>query len=222
MGRNFRHWTPHYAVSRLALEWYQRRHPRAPWLTKRACELLEQWLTPSDEGLEWGSGRSTLWLSERVRKLISVEHHPYWYRRICADLDRRKIANVEYHFAPIPCESQDGQTQYVQIADSLPPESLDFVLVDGQHRDYCAQLALALLKPGGLLILDNAEQFLPHESLTPNAIGAGGRPPSERWQHVARGLAGWRCIWTSNGVWDTALFARSVADAERTCRRGAA
>jgi putative heme iron utilization protein len=49
-------------------------HPNWPWLTKEAILLLERLLRPDDIGLEFGSGRSTIWFAERVEKLISIEH----------------------------------------------------------------------------------------------------------------------------------------------------
>jgi len=41
---------------------YEKTHPDAPWLTAHAIAFLVDWLRPEDTGVEWGSGRSTLWL----------------------------------------------------------------------------------------------------------------------------------------------------------------
>jgi hypothetical protein len=46
-------------------------HPDVPWLTRQAVEILEDWLKPGYVGLEWGSGRSTLWFARRVSHLTS-------------------------------------------------------------------------------------------------------------------------------------------------------
>ncbi|MCK5642361.1 MAG: hypothetical protein KAJ19_16255 [Gammaproteobacteria bacterium] len=48
-----------------------RMHPDVPWLTRQAVEILEDWLKPGYVGLEWGSGRSTLWFARRVSHLTS-------------------------------------------------------------------------------------------------------------------------------------------------------
>ncbi len=39
---------------------YERRHPAAPWLTPEAIRPLSTMLA-SNRGLEFGSGRSTIW-----------------------------------------------------------------------------------------------------------------------------------------------------------------
>ena len=40
--------------------------PEAPWLPREVVQFLDSWLTPAHLGLEWGSGRSTLWLARRT------------------------------------------------------------------------------------------------------------------------------------------------------------
>lgn len=84
--RSFRHWTPRYIWNRLALMADERRHPDAPWLTRTMVEILETWLRPGDVGLEFGSGRSTIWFARRVGHLTSVEHHPGWYAKVKQNL----------------------------------------------------------------------------------------------------------------------------------------
>ena len=75
MKRSFRHWTFRYLIDRTELLLYERRHPDLPWLTREAVDFLASWLQPSDHGLEWGSGRSTVWLAQRVSRLVSIEHN---------------------------------------------------------------------------------------------------------------------------------------------------
>lgn len=96
----FRHWTPRYVVNRIALGNYQRTHPEAPWLTPAAIALLERMLLPTDRGLEFGSGRSTLWFARRIGRLISVEDDPAWHDRISRQLKELSLGNVDYLFAP--------------------------------------------------------------------------------------------------------------------------
>ena len=85
----------------------------------------------------------------------------------------------------------------------LAPGSLDFVFVDGEYRDECAVRGLELLKPGGLLILDNAELYLPDDTRSPWSVE---RPISPLWEQVSAELAGWRRVSTTNGVWDTVIW----------------
>src|SRR5262245_43130591 len=153
MARTFRHWTPRYLVNRLVLSYHQQLSPRAPWLTKLAYEFLDDWLSTTDVGFEWGAGRSTLWFASRVQKLTSVEHDPSWHGRVADELRRRNIENVDLRLAAIK-QLSSGECRYTQICREPAPKSLDFVLVDGQLREECVEIALDRVKPGGLLIID--------------------------------------------------------------------
>ena len=202
--QRIKHWTPRYIVNRLRLMAYERRHPDAPWLTQEMVALLESWLRPEDHALEWGAGRSTLWLARRVGRLTSVEHNPSYHLRLKACLQAEGLRNVELHF----CEQE---AEYVAVAAQLPPESLDFVLVDGVARDLCALAALSRLKAGGILVLDNSNRYLPSASCAPTSRHPPDGPASERWGVFAGCVQRWRCLWTSNGVFDTALWVKPPA-----------
>jgi hypothetical protein len=67
---------------RLVREAFRRQHPEAPAIVANAVIILDNWLRPTDRGLEWGSGRSTIWLASRVAHVLSVEHNPVWYTRV--------------------------------------------------------------------------------------------------------------------------------------------
>jgi len=59
---------------------YEWSHSNYPWLTQQANLILSTLLKPTDMGLEWGSGRSTIWFTQRVKYLTSVEHDEAWYK----------------------------------------------------------------------------------------------------------------------------------------------
>jgi predicted O-methyltransferase YrrM len=204
-GRSHR--TPQYVYHRARQLLFERAHPDAPWLTPAAIELLGQLLRPDDRGAEFGSGRSTLWFAGRVAALTSVEHDPLWHEAVTRRLKERGIGNVDYILAPgdQPME-RGGESAYARTALSFPDASLDFALVDGHYRDYSAKFILPKLKAGGMLIIDNVNWYLPCESAAPNSRTAGLGPATEAWAQVWRELADWRTIWTSSGVWDTAIF----------------
>lgn len=200
----FAHWSLRYFMNKFRVALYEWRHSNAPWLTPQATEFLENWLRPDDSGLEWGSGRSTLWFAERVARFVSVENEKVWFERISAQIAGRGISNVDYRLVDQSAGSASHVDRYVHIVDDIAPGSLDFVLVDDLHRAECAMMAIRLLKHGGLLILDNANWFYPHQSQSPNSVGTKA-PPSD-WIPVVDILRTWRMYWTSSGVWDTALF----------------
>jgi predicted O-methyltransferase YrrM len=183
-----------------------------PWLTRQAVEILNDRLKPSDVGLEWGSGRSTVWLAQRVEHLISIEHNDYWYKRVKNTLCDKGADNVELLYVPLE-EKDKGQPEYVCVAAQQPGASLDFVLVDGRLRDQCTEVALQLLKPGGMLIIDDAARYIQHPYCCPQSVEAQNGPPSQLWAKIAMELEALtiKSIWTSDGVTATVFYIMPAA-----------
>lgn len=207
---------PSYVIRRLAQKRFVRRMPDAPWLTESAVLLLSEWLKPTDTGLEWGSGRSTIWIGRRVARVLSVEHDEAWYREITMRLDSHGIAErIDYRFVDCPHTDTDEPDDhpYAAVADEVADASLDFALVDGRIRLTCLRRALPKLKPGGLLILDNANRYVP------NRFGDGfatvhiprEKPLSDNWRRTLESLRDWRWLNCSDGIWDTRMWIKPLA-----------
>jgi hypothetical protein len=115
-------------------------------------------------------------------------------------------ATVERHLAKTSEAVKDEASQeYVDIIDVLPDKTVDLILVDGLHRDECAVRAVGKLRPGGLLVLDNADWYFATGSHTP-ASKWNQKLWSETWGSFEAAVAGWRRIVTTNGVWDTVIW----------------
>jgi len=189
-------------------------HPDAPWLTAQATRLLDEWLQPSHVGIEWGSGRSTRWFAQRVRHLVSVEHHAGWHAAVSEQLARDGITNVDYHLHPCAPErveypqwiSEMFASDYVSAVNVFGPRSIDFALVDGMYRSACAISVIPKLRSGGLLIVDNVNWFLPSPSRAPTSRGVDDPPLSPTWEEFSAAVSGWERKWTENGVADTAIW----------------
>jgi predicted O-methyltransferase YrrM len=184
---------------------YEKRHPEKPWLTPAANALLPTLLRPTDRGLEWGSGRSTLWLSQRLAHLTSVESDRGWHARVGEMLRGHATDHVDYRLASTEPASQPERSPYVLVASELPDRSLGFVLVDGDLREHCAVAALPKLAPGALLVVDNANWYLDRPSRSPGSR-AGKGPLNPTWAEFERRVSGWRSGWTTSGVTDTAFW----------------
>ena len=205
---------PRYVADRVRLAVHQRLHPDAPWLTARATAFLGRWLSPDHVGIEWGSGRSTLWIAERVRHLLSVEHDAAWHSSVSARLRDAELENVDYRLHP--CEPERVETAdwiiamfsspYVRAIDAYPPKSLDFALVDGMYRSACALAVLPKLRSGAMLVVDNVNWFLPSSSRAPSSRGLNDSALSPTWEEFATTVSGWDLQWTQNGVADTAIW----------------
>ena len=204
LRHSYGHWTPRYIYDRLAVMWFQFKNPDAPWLTKTAVEFLHSWLSTDHIGLEWGSGRSTIWLARRIKHLTSVEHSEDWFDRLVRKIDELHLDNITYLYKSDL--DQGLNSSYVRVVDEFPHHSLDFVLVDGALRDLCAFSVLPLLKPGGVLMIDNVNWYLPCQTRSPSSRTDWQGPASPYWAGFNAQVSNWRYIWTTNGVWDTAIW----------------
>ncbi len=205
IGRRVAHLTPRYVVNKSREIVYNRRHPGEPWLTANAIAILSSMLRSTDDGLEYGSGRSTLWFAKRTRSLISVEDSAQWHAQVSKSLQEQGLTNVRYKFVKTgSSRSPDdpGRSAYVLADPDIAPGSLDYVLVDGYYRDECAMRAIEVLKPGGMLIIDNANWYIPHPTVSPASVTSA----MGLWREFLSRVEDWRMIWTSNGVSDTAMW----------------
>jgi len=100
--RKLSHLTPRYVYYRLLDIWHQKRHPDHPWLTPQAIKILQSWLRPTDKGIEWGSGRSTIWFGRRVAHLLSIEHDTVWYEKTSIALSKNSLLDkIDYRLLPL-------------------------------------------------------------------------------------------------------------------------
>ncbi len=194
------HWTPRYLVARARVLLHERFVPDEPWLTADMIHFLSDWIRPTDVVVEFGSGRSTTWFARRAGEVISVEHEADWYAAVRNRIQELRLDNVHYF------HSESDPVRYPRAGESVLRSKADLILVDGQHRDHCAIWALAHIKPGGLIVVDNVNWFLPHPTRSPSSVGPAGSPKSAEWAAFAEATSAWRRYWTTNDVTDTAAF----------------
>jgi len=210
--RRYRHWNRTYAINRISSIVYEKKNPDAPWLTKTANLCLDSLLRKTDIGLEFGSGRSTIWLAKRIASLTSIEHDTAWFHKVNHMLKEEGCTNCELLFFKQDQPKELGQgTEYVSVPNMFDRYSLDFALIDGIYRSACSNAVLDRIKPGGILVLDDAQWYLPSKSITQNARSLEEGPATEDWETFLERIAKWRCIWTSdNCLHDTAIFIRNA------------
>jgi len=208
--RSFRHLTPRYILNKMKVVLYEKRCPDHPWLTKQANSILSTLLKPTDVGLEWGSGRSTIWLARRIKQLTSIEHDESWYKVVSIKLKEANISNTNLLLCKVDeRHEKPRESPYVQVLNTFSKESLDFVLIDGKYyRDVCANMVLEKICSGGIIVIDNANWYLPCDSISPNSIPQNSPPASKEWAYFLDRVKDWRLIWTSSGITDTAIWFR--------------
>ena len=191
-----------YIYNRLSQIIFQKLYPNAPWLTKLSIRLLVDLIMESDIGLEFGSGRSTLWFAKKCKHLTSIENNPYWYKKISAKLNNYN--NIEYYLKNLKESAKNSE--YYNSIHAFKDDHFDFILIDGKYRDLLALESINKLKKGGLLILDNAERYLPNDFKTPSSIGRNNNKVNGNWREFYKKTTTWRRIWTSNGVSTTLIL----------------
>ena len=204
---------PRYAYNRLRQIVFTRTFPDAPWLTAGGVHLLESWLRPTDKGIEWGSGRSTVWFASRVGQLLSIEDNAEWHAHVTKLLGEKGLTSkVDFRLVACPHKEhhEPAQAEYASTAESVPDGSVDFALVDGNIRATCMPVAIRKIKAGGLLILDNANRYLPNISLGRPATVHEPRSEmrSAVWAGIAGSLTPWRAILTTDGISDTRFWVK--------------
>lgn len=162
-------------------------------MSRGAIQFCERELHAGMQGLEWGSGRSTIWFAQRLSKITSVEHNKDWHALVKEKLARKGLQNVDYKMIPLdhpaeePTHAKYEKTpSYVSVANELPDASLDFIVIDGHYRQACVLAALPKLKVGGLLLIDNSNWM---------AIDQWGVPAAWPIVHRSMGFDSETTIW---------------------------
>lgn len=202
-----------YRLFRPVLKQYDKllkiRRNTIPWLSPAAIRILDHLLTPHMTGLEYGSGKSTLYFSSRVKELHSIEHFELWYNLVKESLEKQNIRNVNYQLIK-PSMQATSKTErdycmnkfdnrsfpkvnkeeifkdYIKFINSFADEYFDFILIDGRARECILPLAISKLKQGGFLILDNSDRKRYHKSTGllynwPKVITSSGLTDTTFW-----------------------------------------
>lgn len=150
-----------------------------PWLTFGAIRRIGRLLRPGFSVFEYGAGGSTLYFLRRGASVVTVEHDPLWLDRV-GTVVRRKAYRGWIALVRPPVARPDAEAAapedphgyvssgeefrglsfeaYATAIDAYRNDSFDLVLVDGRARPSCGKHAWPKVKPGGHMVLDNAER----------------------------------------------------------------
>lgn len=149
-----------------------------PWMTFEVLEWLESYLSPNKLIFEYGSGGSTIFISKRVKKIISVEHDKNWYHHVlnkmkwenvtncalllrqpeCDSLGKEDYSNPRSYLSANPRYSGMNFKRYARCIEKFPDEYFDLVIVDGRARPSCIYSARRKIRPNGYLLLDDSDR----------------------------------------------------------------
>ncbi len=123
---NITYWVRHpdRILARVKYWMWERANPDKPWLCPSSVRFCDQNLTRSMIGLEFGSGRSTVWFAGKLGKLTSVEHHSGWFERVRTRLASENLTNIDYRLVPLNHPESEPELsaypnvpRYVAVAD---------------------------------------------------------------------------------------------------------
>ena len=138
-----------------------------PWTV---IEWFEQTLTPQMSVFEWGSGGSSIFIAQRVRKVISVEYDVIHFFVLWIHTKLRRIANIDYVLV-LPENGKansiyasthakhvgEDYEKYCKTIERFPDNSFDMISIDGRARAGCIHLARKKVKVGGYILVDDSE-----------------------------------------------------------------
>jgi hypothetical protein len=149
-----------------------RQYERMPWMMEDQIELVKKILLSFGKNhlniLEWGAGGSTLYFTRFLERhgisynWYSVEHRVKWY-----DIIQKEITSPNIKLILKKQKADNPSTinldHYVHYPRELTGklgvrEYFDFILVDGRARARCLVEAKFLVKPGGIILLHDAER----------------------------------------------------------------
>jgi hypothetical protein len=149
-----------------------------PWLNFNAVDFILQKMSPLQQIAEYGSGGSTLFFLRQNCLVVTVEHDPGWFRAVelavraeghqgrwtglhetpfvIPGSPNHDYENPDSYFSS---ESRNlNYRSYASALDRFPDAFFDLVLVDGRARPSCIKHAVAKVKLGGFLVVDNTER----------------------------------------------------------------
>lgn len=145
-----------------------------PWISRECIYVLDHIIPSNAIGLEWSSGSSTIWLSYRLKSLISVENTESWSNEVKKIIIRRNLQNRTklLWIGKEDINNCNNDKQYISkfyrgdtcfktyVATNLIPNiQYDFISIDGRARTGCLLRSIKMIKKeNGIIIMDNAER----------------------------------------------------------------
>lgn len=134
-----------------------------PWWSFGAVSAVKEFLQPSMNVFEFGSGGSSIFLASRAAHVTTIEDDQKWAELVKEEAKRRNIHNLEILHHPFNFEQCSGfkESEYLS---ALSDETYDLIVVDGQEmseqvRDICFWHAEDHIKKGGVIVVDDSWRY---------------------------------------------------------------
>lgn len=173
IGTYFKQHFPNLNLFYLSLKFknnYNESSQHQPWANKDTINWLGNYLKYEKKIFEYGCGNSTLFYAKNAGKVVSVEHDPYNYL-----INKKRLKNIKncqlLYSAPTKHKSKSNIfasmdpnnknkwfEKYVNTIAKFPDNYFDLVSINGEARNGCLINAVAKVKNGGFILLNNSER----------------------------------------------------------------
>lgn len=131
-----------------------------PLMTSEEIVDLVLYLNRDQEMLEIGGGRSTVFFSNIVKKLVTVENDREWAKKI-SEFEGLKNKDWQIHVIepdwpqshPFQPAANGQFDRYITFIENLEDNGFDIILIDGRDRVRAAKASIQKLKTGGILLI---------------------------------------------------------------------
>ena len=120
-----------------------------PWISIPTIEILKEKNLSELFVFEYGSGFSTIWFSEKVKKIVSIEHDKNWFNIINSALIKNKNCDIIFKNLKYGGEYSKEIKKY---------NNIDIVIIDGRDRTNCLLNSVSQLSEKGIIILDDSQR----------------------------------------------------------------
>lgn len=125
-----------------------------PWWQESSIRRADNLIKDDWTILEFGSGRSTIWLAQRAAYVISIEHDVKWFDQVKGWARQMNLLpKIDLRLWPAPYHLQSYKLKHLG-------NQFDMIIVDGaKPRPHNAQTVYNLLKDGGIFVVDDSERL---------------------------------------------------------------
>lgn len=128
---------------------------KAPWpyaeYAKQYLPFIDKVLDKNLTVLEFGSGGSSIYISRRVKSIVSLEHDPIWFKALMEEIKKEGIKNIDLRL-----------NENYQNSFNCNGKKYDIVSVDicrNSMRDKSIKKGMKCVKRGGMLIFHKGPGF---------------------------------------------------------------
>jgi hypothetical protein len=118
-----------------------------PWFTYPSIEFLKERLSSNLSAFEFGCGNSTLFFSERIKDIISIETNIEWFNKIKNKANSN--CNLIYY------DKDSIELSYHETI-KIFNKKFDIIIIDSIERNEAMKISVNYLNSTGVIILDNS------------------------------------------------------------------